>query len=75
MPTQDNTLEVLQTIESKNREDENDVLSFRLAHDTKSVRQNHIAKGSDSQECLISAAIEISRVWRGYRCRYVHCIA
>ena len=61
--------EVLRIVEPNHQKDGNYSLSFRLAQGPKSKRRKHIKEGLNNHECLISAAIEISRVWRGYMCR------
>ena len=67
------TLEIPQTKKVEDLEDENYALSLRLAHGSKSERRKHIIAGINNHEQLISATLEISRVWRGYQCRLVCC--
>uniref|UniRef100_H2YYQ1 Uncharacterized protein n=1 Tax=Ciona savignyi TaxID=51511 RepID=H2YYQ1_CIOSA len=46
-------------------------LSLTLARAGKSERRKHIRSSVGTPEQLISAALEISRTWRGYSCRKV----
>ena len=53
----------------KNDEVQLDTLSYALAHSSKTNRRNIIASDEHGLKKLVSAAIEITRFWRGFQCR------
>ena len=69
MVTRKEAYSILQGYIPESKEDKIDALSHRLVHTTKANRREHIVNGEDNLERLICAALEISRVWRGHRCR------
>ena len=69
MVSRDEAIEILNAFKPKDEEDTKLALSFRLAHTSKFERQKHLRGDVESNERLICAVIEISRIWRGYHCR------
>ncbi|XP_076824881.1 uncharacterized protein LOC143470550 [Clavelina lepadiformis] len=60
---------ILAGVAFKSTHDNVDAVTFALARAGKTKRQKHFLSDGDVLEKLVSAAIEISRIWRGYSCR------